>query len=130
MKIARILTAMAVAGGVALMAPADATAQQPVPMQEQEAVEVTDELIDQFVAVYPEVIEVAQEMQAEMATAETATEAQSLQAEGQERITAVLEEGDMTVAEYEAVVTRLNNDPELLAEVQDRLEEENGGPNR
>lgn len=109
------------------MAPDAVTAQQPVP-QEQQAVEVTDELIEQFVAIYPSVVEVGQEMQAELATAQTAEEAQAMQADAQERITAVLEEGDMTVVEYEAVVTRLNNDPELLAEVQEMLaEDEQGG---
>lgn len=127
MKGVRILTALAVAGGFMVMAPDAVTAQQPVP-QEQQAVEVTDELIEQFVAIYPSVVEVGQEMQAELATAQTAEEAQAMQADAQERITAVLEEGDMTVVEYEAVVTRLNNDPELLAEVQEMLaEDEQGG---
>lgn len=123
MKLTRVLTAIAAAGMLAFVAPMDAAAQQPIP-QEQEAIEVTDELLDRFVAVYPAVVEVAQAAQVELASAETAEEAQAIQADAQTRVTGVLEEGDMTVEEYEAVVTRLNDDPELMAEIQQRLEEE------
>lgn len=131
MKFARVLTAIAAAGMLAFAAPSDVTAQQPVP-QEQEAIEVTDELLDRFVAVYPAVVEVAQAAQVELASAETPEEAQAIQADAQTQVTAVLEEGEMSVLEYEAVVTRLNDDPELMAEIQERLEEEQpeGGINR
>lgn len=126
MKWMRGMTALAAAGMLALAVPTDATAQQPVP-QGQEAIEVTDDLLDRFVAVYPAVVEVAQAAQVELASAETAEEAQAIQADAQTRVTGVLEEGDMTVEEYEAVVTRLNDDPELMAEIQERLEEEHQG---
>lgn len=126
MKLTRVLTVIAAAGMLAFAAPMDAAAQQPVP-QEQEAIEITDELLDRFVAVYPAVVEVAQAAQVELASAETAEEAQAIQADAQTRVTGVLEDGDMTVAEYEAVVTRLNDDPELMAEIQQRLEEEQQG---
>lgn len=131
MRQVRFLTALAVAGGLFFVAPGSASAQEQAvpPQQQQPAVEVTDELIDRFVAVYPAVVEVAQVAQTELATAETPEEAQSIQADAQTRITAVLEEGDVTVVEYEAVVTQLNSDPELLAEVQERLtpEADDGG---
>lgn len=131
MRNVRFLTALAVAGGLFFAAPDAGVAQDPAVPEQQEAVEVTDELVDRFVAVYPAVVEVAQVAQNELATAETPEEAQAIQAEAQTRITAVLEEGDLTVMEYEAVVTRLNEDPELLAEVQERLEpEDDGGTNR
>lgn len=133
MRQGRLLTALAVAGGLFFVAPDGATAQeQAVPQQEQEVVEVTDELVDRFVAVYPAVVEVAQVAQNELATAETPEDAQAIQANAQTRIAAVLEEGGVTVVEYEAVVTRLNDDPELLAEVQERLEPEgdDGGTDR
>lgn len=123
MKFARVLTAIAAAGMLAVAMPTDSAAQEPVP-QEQEVIEVTDELLDRFVAVYPAVVEVAQAAQVELATAETAEEAQAIQADAQTRVTTVLEEGEMSVLEYEAVVTRLNEDPELMAEIQERLEEE------
>lgn len=126
------MAAMAVAGGLVFGAPEAGVAQEPAVPQER-AVEVTDELVDRFVAVYPAVVEVAQVAQMELATAETPEAAQAIQAEAQTQIATVLEEGDVTVVEYEAVVTRLNDDPELLAEVQERLVPEsdgNGGTNR
>lgn len=128
----RFMAAMAVAGGLVFGAPEAGVAQEPAVPQER-AVEVTDELVDRFVAVYPAVVEVAQVAQMELATAETPEAAQAIQAEAQTQIATVLEEGDVTVVEYEAVVTRLNDDPELLAEVQERLVPEsdgNGGTNR
>lgn len=120
MKLARILTVIAAAGGLVFAAPDASVAQQPVP-EEQEAVEVTEDLLERFVAVYPSVVEVAQGAQAELASAETPEQAQAIQAEAQERVAAVLEEGELTVVEYEAVVTRLNEDPALAAEVQEML---------
>jgi len=128
MRWGRLLTALMAAGGLFFAAPDGAMAQEQAVPQPQQAVEVTDELVDRFVAVYPAVVEVAQVAQSELATAETPEEAQAIQAEAQTRIIAVLEEGGVTVAEYEAVVMRLNADPELLAEVQERLapEDESG----
>lgn len=123
MKAAGILTAMLAMGGLALATPDAAMAQQPVPEQ-QEPVEVTEDLLDRFVAVYPSVVEVAQTVQTELATAETAEEAQAIQADAQASITTILEDGEMTVREYEAVVMRLNDDPELMAEVEARLMEQ------
>lgn len=125
MRYARFLTAAVVAGGLFFVAPSEGMAQEvPVP---QEQVEVTDELVDRFVAVYPAVVEVAQVTQAELATAETPEQAQAIQLEAQEEMTVILEEGDLTVPQYEAVVTRLNDDPALLAEVQERLQDAEGG---
>lgn len=123
MKVAGILTTIAAMGGLALATPDAAMAQQPVP-QEQEAVEVTEELLDRFVAVYPSIVEIAQGVQTELAVTESAEEAQAIQADAQAEITTILDEGDMTVVEYEAVVTRLNDDPELMAEVEARLMEQ------
>lgn len=123
MKAAGILTTMLAMGGLALATPDAAMAQQAVPEQ-QEPVEVTEDLLDRFVAVYPSVVQVAQTVQGELATAETAEEAQAIQADAQASITTILDDGDLTVREYEAVVTRLNDDPELMAQVEARLMEQ------
>lgn len=123
MKAAGMLAMIAAMGGLALATPDAATAQEPVP-QEQETVEVTEDLLDKFVAVYPSIVEVAQGVQMELAAAESAEEAQAIQADAQAQIAALLDDGDMTVVEYEAVVTRLNDDPELMAEVEARLIEQ------
>lgn len=125
MSYTRFLTAVAVAGGLMFAIPAQGTAQEvPVP---QEQVEVTDELVDRFVAVYPAVVEVAQTAQAELSTADTPEQAHAIQVEAQEQMTVILDEGDLTAEQYEAVVTRLNDDPALLAEVQERLQAESEG---
>lgn len=123
MRFAGILTVIAAAGGLVLAAPGAVEAQQAAP-QEQEVVEVTDDLLERFVAVYPEVVEVAQTAQAELAAAETPEAAQAIQAEAQTAIAAVLENGEVTVTEYEAVVTRLNEDPALMDQVQTMLLEQ------
>lgn len=123
MKAAGILTTMVAMGGLALATPDAAVAQEAVP-QQQETVEVTEDLLDRFVAVYPSVVQVAQAVQGELANAETAEEAQAIQADAQAQITTILDDGDLTVAEYEAVVMRLNDDPELMAEVEARLMEQ------
>lgn len=123
MKAAGILTTIVAMGGLALATPDAAVAQEAVP-QQQETVEVTEDLLDRFVAVYPSVVQVAQAVQGELANAETAEEAQAIQADAQAQITTILDDGDLTVAEYEAVVMRLNDDPELMAEVEARLMEQ------
>ncbi|HUP21283.1 MAG TPA: DUF4168 domain-containing protein [Gemmatimonadota bacterium] len=127
MKFVRTMMAVAVAGMAGLAVPDAATAQQPVVPEEQETIEVTDELLERFVAVYPVVVGVAQAAQTELATAETPEDAQAIQAEAQERVAELLDEGDLTAPEYEAVVSTLNSDPEMLAKFEEMLEEQEDG---
>lgn len=128
MRFAGIMATIAAAGGLILAAPGAVDAQDPVPQdpipQPQATVEVTEELLERFVAVYPAVVEVAQTAQAELATVQNAEEAQAIQAEAQRSITAVLDDGDVSVSEYEAVVMRLNEDEEMRAEVEEMLLEQ------
>lgn len=127
MKFVRLMMAVAVVGTAALALPDAAMAQQPVIPEEQEMIEVTDELLERFVAVYPVVVGVAQAAQNELATAETPADAQAIQAEAQQRVAELLEKGDLTAPEYEAVVTTLNNDPEMLEKFEAMLEEQEDG---
>lgn len=108
--------------GLGMASATGVAAQQGPEVQEAEPIEVTQELLERFTAVYPDVMAIAQSAQAAMATVETAEEAQAIQAEAQQRLAAVFEEGEVTVAEYEAVVTRLNSDAELRAEFEEMLE--------
>lgn len=126
MRYGKLVAALALTAGLGFVAPASVAAQQPVPEQ-QETVEVTDELLERFVAVYPAVVNVAQATQNQLATAETPEEAQEIQVQAQERITALLDEGELTVVEYEAVVMRLNEDAEMRAEFERLLEEQERG---
>jgi hypothetical protein len=123
MRHVRKLATFMLVAGVGLASATGVAAQQGPEVPEAEPIEVTHELLERFTAVYPEVMGVAQSAQAALAAAESAEDAQAIQAEAQQRIARVLDEGDMTAAEYEAVVTRLNADEELRAEFQEMLEE-------
>lgn len=127
MRVRNVVGALALAGVIGLGLPAGVAAQEQVPAQ-QPAVEVTDELLERFVAVYPEVVNVAQVAQTQLAAVETPEEAQEIQAEAQAQITAVIQEGDLSPEEYEAVVMELNNDPERRAQFEAMLAEEQGDP--
>lgn len=127
MKTTRILTMLAFAAAASVAVPAGVDAQDPVPPVQEEPIEVTDELLERFVGVYPGVVSVAQAAQAELAAVETAEEAQAIQADAQERVVEILEEGEVTPAEYEAVVARLNDDPVLMEEFEEMLEEKQEG---
>lgn len=125
MRVSQTAAAVMVAAGMGMAVPGAAVAQEPaVPLQAEEQVEVTQELLERFVAVYPAVVNVAVAAQNEMATAETAEEAQSIQADAQTRVAELLMEGEITPVEYEAVVMELNDDPALMAEFERMLEEE------
>lgn len=111
------------AAGLGLAVPGLAAAQQPVAPPEQD-VQVTEELLERFVAVYPEVAEVSRTAQNQLAAAANTEEAHEIQMRAQDRVSALLEESDLEVAEYEAVVTRLNSDAELRAEFEQLLREQ------
>lgn len=129
MRFGRWLGAMTVVVGLSAV-PGLAAAQEELPAPPQEeAIEVTEDLLERFVAVYPSVVEVAQTAQAQLGTADTDEEAQEIQQAAQEQVAELLEQGGLTVPEYEAVVARLNEDAELRAEVEQRLAERQGaGP--
>jgi hypothetical protein len=121
MRITRTLTATTMALVLKLGLATVATAQE-ASAPEMTSVEITAELLERFVAVYPTVMEIAQAAQAEMRATESADAARSIQDGAQRRILAVLQEGDLTAMEYDAVVQRLNEDEELRAEFQQLLE--------
>lgn len=109
------------AAGVGLASATAVSAQEPV-VPDAEPIEVTPELLERFVEVYPAVMGAAQSAQAAMATVETPEEAQRIQSQAQQQITELLTEADLSVQEYEAVVARLNQDEELRAEFEQLLE--------
>lgn len=122
MRYGRTLAAITLVAGLGFAATPAVHAQE-VPPAEQATVEVTPELLDRFVEVYPDVMAIAQTAQVELSTAETAEDAQAIQLEAQQEIAATLEEADFTVEEYEAIVAALNEDEELRADFERRLEE-------
>lgn len=129
MRFARSVLAAALVAACALSAPAVAEAQQPAPPTQQEPIEVTDELLERFAGVYPAVVNVAQETQTQLSAAETAEEAQAIQADAQTRIAEILDQGEVTPREYETVVMRLNDDPAMMARFEEIIaEDREGGP--
>jgi len=117
---------------IALAAAADLQAQDPQPPAQtptaQEQVEVTDELLERFVDVYPQVLEASQRAQAELATATDPEAAQAIQARAEETIMTVLDEEEMSPAEYQAVVSTLRDDEELRERFMSMLEEAQNEP--
>lgn len=126
MRYGRILPAFMIMAMLAFAGATQAEAQQPE-MPPQEQVEVTDELLERFVDVYPDMFEINQAAEQELATAESPEEAQAIQARAQDEMIATLEDGDITVPEYEAVVQALNTDEELRAKFEEMMEEEDPG---
>lgn len=124
MESTRILSTLALVVAAMVAAPMAAEAQEPAPPVQEAQIEVTEELLERFVAVYPAVVNVAQTAQNQLATAETAEEAQTIQADAQTRVAELLDEGEVTPEEYEAVVVQLNDDPALMAEFEQMLEAE------
>jgi uncharacterized protein YggE len=122
MRNGRTAAAFAMAAIMGLGLATSAAAQESA-LPAQEPIEVTAELLERFVAVYPAVLEIATSAQAELQAAETAERAQEIEAAAQQRIVQALTEAEVTVREYEAVVTRLNEDEDLRAEFERLLEE-------
>jgi hypothetical protein len=109
--------------GVMVGVPGALAAQEPQ-VGEPQAVELTDELLERFVGVYPAVVNLVQDAQTQIATAADEEAAQAVQVDVQRRIQEVLFEGEVSVEEYEAVVHALNEDDELRARVEEMLIEE------
>ena len=112
---------------IALSCNADALMgqQPPAPSQPpaaQQQVEVTDELLERFVTVYPRVLEASQQAQAELATADDPAQAQAIQARAEDTIMAVLAEEEMSTAEYQTVVYVLRDDEALRARFMQMLQ--------
>lgn len=108
--------------GVGMATATGASAQQPE-AHDHDPIEITEELLERFVKVYPSVMGVAQEAQMAMSTVETAEEAQAIQTEAQQQITMVLAEAEVTVQQYEAVVMHLNEDEEMRGKFEQMLQE-------
>lgn len=114
---------MVVVAALAFTTPA---AAQEVPAQ-QEPVEVTDSLLEEFATIYPTVAEVSREAQAELSEAADQAEAQRIQAEANEEIMDTLDEAGMTFEEYDGVIRAVNDDPELMEKFEALMLEIHGG---
>jgi hypothetical protein len=124
MRYGRFLPAMMMAAALLLAGAGQMDAQQPPTPQQQQQVEVTDELLERFVDVYPDMYNINQAAEQELANVTDPAEAQAIQARAQSQMIATLEEGEISVPEYEAVVQALNTDEELRAKFEEMMEED------
>ncbi len=116
------LVALATLSLLALMAAPQLEAQQEGDPPDRE------ELVT-FTKTYIEVMDVRAEMEAEMAQATSQEEAQQIQQEANQAITAIIHDHDLTPERYGEITTILNADEELLQEFQEIYTElmEEGG---
>jgi transcription initiation factor IIF auxiliary subunit len=124
MKIRNILTALITAGFLASpMAMAQGEQQaQPMP-QQQEAPEVSESQINAFVEAYIAVSEVREEYTARLQEAEDQEQAQQLQQEANDAMTAAIEDNGMSIEEYQEVAMAVNADADVREQVTTMLEE-------
>jgi len=124
MKIRNVLTALITAGFLASpMAMAQGEQQaQPMP-QQQEAPEVSESQINAFVEAYIAVNEVREEYTARLQEAEDQEQAQELQQEANEAMTAAIEDNGMSIEEYQEVAMAVNADADVREQVTTMLEE-------
>ncbi|MCP1726356.1 uncharacterized protein YqfA (UPF0365 family) [Natronospira proteinivora] len=95
---------------------------QPMP-QEQEAPEVSDEQIASFVDAYVAVNDVREEYTARLQEAEDQEEAQALQMEANDAMTAAIEDSGLSVEEYQNVAMAVSADSDVREQVTQMLEE-------
>ena len=124
MKIRNILTALITAGFLASpMAMAQGEQQaQPMP-QQQEAPEVSESQINAFVEAYIAVNEVREDYTARLQEAEDQEQAQQLQQEANDAMTAAIEDNGMSIEEYQEVAMAVNADADVREQVTTMLEE-------
>jgi hypothetical protein len=116
----RALTLPALALAFVVTAPLDADAQvadPPIPDQEE---------LVQFTEAFLEVMEIRQELEVEVAQAETPEEANALQQRANDEMVATLEEHGLTTERYSEIVTLINQDESVRNEFEQLLEERSG----
>jgi hypothetical protein len=79
----------------------------------EDPIEITTGLLERLAAVYPVVSAIAADAEPRIAAAETEAVARAIQETTEDQIIAVLEEVELTAAEYVSAIRRLNADPAL-----------------
>ncbi|MFW5952301.1 MAG: DUF4168 domain-containing protein [Gemmatimonadota bacterium] len=124
MRVVTVVAALSMAVGLGLVSATDVAAQE-MP-QEQEAPDVSDEELERFVEVYPEVVEISRAAQTELGQTSDPEDAQAIQEEANAEIEEELEDVGMDFEEYDGIVRALNTDPELLQRFEELMEEVHG----
>ncbi|MBS0013200.1 MAG: DUF4168 domain-containing protein [Desulfobacterales bacterium] len=120
-----VIIACALALVFFLCAPAAAqsqdTGQQQQQMQQQETPDFSDARIEKTAEAYTEITKIREQYQDEFSQAESSEQAQELQTKINKKITDAIEQNDMSVEDYNEVITAAQTDEDLRAELLDRI---------
>lgn len=120
-----VIIACALALAFFLCAPAAAqsqdTGQQQQQMQQKETPDFSDARIDKTAEAYTEITKIREQYQDEFSQAEDSEQAQELQTKINKKITDAIDQNDMSVEEYNEVITAAQTDEDLRAELLDRI---------
>jgi len=120
-----VIIACALALVFFLCAPAAAqsqdTGQQQQQMQQQETPDFSDARIEKTAEAYTEITKIREQYQDEFSQAESSEQAQELQTKINKKITDAIEQNDMSVEQYNEVITAAQTDEDLRAELLDRI---------
>ncbi|RUO56853.1 DUF4168 domain-containing protein [Pseudidiomarina homiensis] len=101
---------------------AQQAAQGQAMQQQQPQVEITDALLEKFVVAMSDVQKVSQKYSDQFQNAENAEEAQAIQQKAQEEMLAAVNDAGLSPDEYNAVIQRVQQDPELQQRLQEMTE--------
>lgn len=115
--------AASLAAGAALAAApsmAQEYGQQPPP--QQQATEVSERKINQFVDALAEISTIRETAAAELEAAADMEEAQKVQQDAQQRMVEAVESAGLSVEEYNHIASLMGSDPELAERINAELE--------
>lgn len=95
------------------------TPDQTAPYQQQETFTLTDEQVDAFVEAARGINELVEEVQPEMAAAETPEEQQRIQTEAQAEMATIVENSGLTVVEYNSIANAARNDESVANRIRE-----------
>ncbi|MDN7127918.1 DUF4168 domain-containing protein [Pseudidiomarina terrestris] len=95
------------------------SAQQGPAMQQQAQIEMTDALLEKFLAAMSDVQQVSQKYSQQFQNAENAEEAQAIQQKAQEEMIAAVNAAGLSPDEYNAVIQQVQQDPQLQKRLQE-----------
>lgn len=118
-----VALAAALGAGAALAAaPAMAQEYGQPPPPEQQATEVSEQKINQFVDALAEISTIRQTAAAELEAAADMEEAQKVQQDAQQRMVEAVESAGLSVEEYNHIASLMGSDPELAERINTELE--------
>lgn len=125
MKKLLVMTAVSasLAISAATAAPMVQQAAQGQAMQQQTQVEITDALLEKFIVAMSDVQKVSQKYGQQFQNAEDQQKKREIQQKAQQEMLAAVSDAGLSPDEYNAVVQRVQQDPDLQKRLQDMASE-------